>query len=159
MSISVVTRHMCLNGDLLGSGNVSVAGNIQGSVNIEGRLTVEASGEVSGNADVQEAWIAGSINGDVRATVLIRVTATGRVGGEIVAPRVLVDPGAMIRNNAFSDTAQEPEREDAPIVDVISQPPQRVESARDVNARIRERVTLKPQRHRVVMKKRTRIKK
>jgi len=149
---------MCLSGDVRGSNNLNVAGEIQGSVEIEGRLSIEATGRIAGHADVEEAWIAGEACGDVRATTLIHVTSTGRVHGEIVAPRIIVDPGAVLKNaDKEIESTGDPDVHEAPIVDVISQPPQRVDSQSVL--RTRERLTRRPTRHRVVVKKRSERKK
>ena len=156
MSISVVTEGITVRGDIVGKDNLSIAGKVEGAVDIDGRLSVEESGHVMETVDVTEAWIAGTVNGDVRATALIHVAETGRVGGEIVAPRIIVDPGAVIRHNEYTDEVMERESTESPIVDVISQPPQRI-SQFDESAQKPE--TKEPRlshRRRVVVKKRTR---
>ena len=156
MSISVISEDVSVQGDVVGRDNLSIAGTVDGSVDVEGRLSIDASGLVTGTVDVQEAWIAGTVKGDVRATALIHVTETGRVGGEIVAPRIIVDPGAVIRHNEYADQVMETETVDSPIVDVISQPPQRVSTLNRTADRTSSATGQQTNRRRVVVKKRTR---
>ena len=157
MNLSVITKDMCIEGDLRGADNVNLAGEVRGSICIEGRLIVEQSGLIGGDVDAREVWIAGEIRGDIRATAVIHVTESGRVLGEVLSPRVIVDPGAVMKTAEPMETLTVADEAEPPVVDVISQPPRRVTQDASGIHFDPDRETARPRRRRVVVKKKVRI--
>jgi cytoskeletal protein CcmA (bactofilin family) len=156
MSVTVISKGMCLEGGLRGAGDLNVYGEIQGSVHIDGRACIEQSGLLGHDIEAREVWVAGEVRGNIQARVMVHVTETGRVLGDVSAPRVNVDAGAVMKTASPSGNKQSEEILEAPIIDVISQTPRRVASLDPEHSFDKNRLTARPRRRRVMVKKRAR---
>ena len=84
-----------LHGDLTGSGDLSVDGEIDGSIVLpEHVLSLGEHARVSAPITARRVHIAGQVVGDVTATEVVVLEATGSVTGNIVAPTVAIADGA-----------------------------------------------------------------
>src|SRR5262245_47957480 len=95
--VGVRTR---VRGKLHGEGAVLVCGTLRGDIHVQGGLTIAPGAAVEASVDVEQARIAGRVQGDVRARDLLRVDDTGRIDGGIIAPVVDLRPGSVIRGKA-----------------------------------------------------------
>ncbi len=62
-----------------------------------GDIVVERKGNVAAQVMAQNLLVKGRIKGSVQARDLIEIAKTGEVSGDIVAPRLIVKDGAMLR--------------------------------------------------------------
>ena len=62
-----------------------------------GDVVVEKRGTVAAKVLAQNLVIKGQVQGEVRARGKIEITGTGRVQGDLCAPRLVVKAGARIR--------------------------------------------------------------
>lgn len=77
-----------------------VDGHLTGKVTSdEGTLIVGSTGQVDANIDVATAMINGTVNGDVTATEKLELGRTARVVGDLNAPRLVVEDGAILEGS------------------------------------------------------------
>lgn len=95
-----------IKGDITGDENVIVEGLIEGSVRISRDLRVGTGGSVKATVSAQAITIAGELVGDCHASQRVVIEASGRMTGNIRAPRVVIVEGASFRGN--SDMSQRP---------------------------------------------------
>jgi cytoskeletal protein CcmA (bactofilin family) len=89
-----------------------VDGHLIGTVSSEnGTLIVGTNGQVDANVSVAAAMINGSVNGDVVATEKLQLGRTARVLGNIQAPRLIVEEGAILEGGCSMLRARESEEE------------------------------------------------
>jgi cytoskeletal protein CcmA (bactofilin family) len=103
---TVIGAESLVKGRIAGDEDVLVEGRVEGQIALSKTLYVEASGIVVADVNVDQAVIGGTVVGDVHARTAVQVTATGRVVGQVSAPRIVVSEGARLR--ASLDTAQQP---------------------------------------------------
>jgi cytoskeletal protein CcmA (bactofilin family) len=60
-------------------------------------LTVGSGAEVKADLAAQKVTISGTVTGNVTATDIVDLRATGSVEGDIVAPRLIMADGAIVR--------------------------------------------------------------
>lgn len=89
---TVVSARNELNGDLKVKGDVQVRGKVIGSVWSDG--VVEVDGVVDGSVRGAEVICRGTIKGNVRASVLIRLEKGCFLGGDATAPAIVRMEGA-----------------------------------------------------------------
>jgi cytoskeletal protein CcmA (bactofilin family) len=77
-------------------GDVVVAGEVAGEVHGAGRLEVSESAHIHGDIVVEEILIAGTVDGDVRASRCIAVRAGATVRGTLEAPYMVMDDGCAV---------------------------------------------------------------
>jgi cytoskeletal protein CcmA (bactofilin family) len=89
-----------------------VDGHLIGTVSSEnGTLIVGTNGQVDANITVAAAMINGAVNGDIVATEKLQLGRTARVLGNIQAPRLIVEEGAILEGGCSMLRARETEEE------------------------------------------------
>jgi cytoskeletal protein CcmA (bactofilin family) len=89
-----------IKGEITGDENVSVDGHVEGSINITRDLRIGTGGSVKATVSAQSVFVAGELVGDCHASQRVQIEATGRVTGNIRAPRVVIVEGATFRGNS-----------------------------------------------------------
>jgi len=89
-----------IKGELTGEENVIVEGHVEGSIRISRDLTVGTGGVVKATVSAQSIVVAGELVGDCQATQRVQIETTGRLTGNIRAPRVVIVEGATFRGNS-----------------------------------------------------------
>jgi cytoskeletal protein CcmA (bactofilin family) len=89
-----------ISGEVSGEDNVVVEGTVEGKINIAHDLRVGPGGRVKANVTAQSVVVAGELVGDCQATQRVQIEATGKMTGNIRAPRVVIVEGATFRGNS-----------------------------------------------------------
>lgn len=93
---TVVGETIIITGDVQGDENLTVYGRIDGTIALSKHLTVAESGIVKAEVQVQAAIVSGIVVGNITATDYIEITVTGRLVGDIKAPRIIIARGARV---------------------------------------------------------------
>lgn len=120
-----------LKGDASFKAMLRVDGHLSGQVTSEsGTLLVGTNGVVDANVNVAVATIHGTINGDIIATQRLELGRTARVNGNIQAPSLMIEQGAifegscrMVELKAAQDKSKKREERAANTDDAISSMP------------------------------------
>jgi len=101
-----------LTGETSFQAMLRVDGNLVGSVSSDtGTLIVGTNGQVDANVAVGTATINGVVNGDIVATEKIQLGRTARVIGNIEAPRLIIEEGALLEGGCKMIKALEKQAE------------------------------------------------
>jgi cytoskeletal protein CcmA (bactofilin family) len=97
-----------LSGETNFQAMLRVDGHLVGSVTSEsGTLIVGTQGQVDASVSVSAAMINGTVNGDIIATERIQLGRTARVVGNIQAPRLMIEEGAILEGGCIMLKARE----------------------------------------------------
>jgi cytoskeletal protein CcmA (bactofilin family) len=96
---TIVGQTMLIKGNLEGDEDLTVQGRIEGSLSLTKTLIIEPSGVVKADVSVANAIVSGVMVGNLTASDSLEITETGRMVGDIRAPRVIVVEGASVRGN------------------------------------------------------------
>lgn len=97
-----------LNGEISFQSMLRVDGNVTGRVSSDtGTLLVGSTGKVEANISVGSAVINGVVNGDIVATERIEIGRQARVRGNITAPNLVVEEGAVFEGACSMVKARE----------------------------------------------------
>jgi cytoskeletal protein CcmA (bactofilin family) len=99
-SACVIGAKTTVKGDLLGDEDVQVDGTVEGLVRISRDLKIGTSGVVRATVEAASVVISGELVGDCKASVRVEIHATGRLTGNIRAPKIVIAEGAMFRGNS-----------------------------------------------------------
>ena len=89
-----------IKGDITGDENLVIEGQVEGNVDLSDHsLTIGDSGTVNANLHAKTVQIHGTVNGDIDGAELVVVSKSGRVLGNIVAPRVTLEEGAQFKGS------------------------------------------------------------
>jgi len=94
--ISIIGPGMRVVGDCDADGAIRVEGTVQGNIRAGKAVVVGKGGVVDGDIFTQDAVIAGTVKGVLRVESRLEIQATSRIEGEIIAPRMQLEEGAML---------------------------------------------------------------
>jgi cytoskeletal protein CcmA (bactofilin family) len=93
-----VGSSVVIKGELSAKEDIRIAGRVEGRVDVDGfTLTVEPSAEVDADISASGIIIAGTVKGSIVAEQRIELRSTASVEGDLTAPVVRVDEGAVLR--------------------------------------------------------------
>jgi cytoskeletal protein CcmA (bactofilin family) len=101
---AVIGPGIVINGDISGTESLVIEGKVEGKINLPGhQVEVGKSGRV--NADVQAKYIRvdGELKGDIDGREKVVITKSGNVRGNIKAPRVMLEDGAIFKGSIDID--------------------------------------------------------
>lgn len=97
-----------LTGETVFQAMLRVDGHLVGSIASDsGTLIVGTNGQVDANISVAVANISGSVNGDIIASEKIQLGRTAKVIGNIQAPRLTIEDGAVLEGGCTMLKARE----------------------------------------------------
>lgn len=92
-----------VNGRLTGSEDVTVVGRVEGTVALDSQLMVAEDGEVVAEVEADTVTIEGTLDGDIVADDTVRLMPGCQVTGNIRAPRINIEEGALFKGNIDMD--------------------------------------------------------
>ena len=92
-----IGKSISIKGDLTGNEDLVIEGNIEGRVDLpNNELTIGPEGKIKADIHAKSAVVVGHVSGNVSATERIEVQASGIVDGDVHAPRLVVEEGAVL---------------------------------------------------------------
>ena len=92
----VVGREICLKGEITACDKLVVEGVVEVTLPSARAIEVSPSGRFTGNADVAEADISGSFEGELMARERLIVRAGGHVKGKVRYGRIVIEAGGEV---------------------------------------------------------------
>jgi cytoskeletal protein CcmA (bactofilin family) len=103
-----------IKGEIRGNEDLVVHGRVEGSIDIgEGLLIVTREGEIDADVNARVINVEGRAEGNLQASEQIIVRKTGKVRGELTAPRVGLDFGCKFSGSIDSDVRETTEKKSA----------------------------------------------
>jgi cytoskeletal protein CcmA (bactofilin family) len=97
---SVIGSSIVIKGDVTGDENLIIEGKVEGKIDLNTKeVTVGSSGRVNANISAKVIKIDGEVKGDMAGNEKVIISKTGRVKGNIVAPRVTLEDGANFKGS------------------------------------------------------------
>jgi len=96
----VIGPKTVVKGELLGDEDVVVEGKVEGHVRLKRDLRVSPGGAVHATVDAQSIIVSGEVLGDCTATQRVEIQASGRLTGNIRAPKIVIAEGAVFKGNS-----------------------------------------------------------
>src|SRR5438045_5135957 len=96
----VIAPKTVVKGEITGDEDIVVEGNVEGQIRISRDLRVGANGVVKATVEAQSIIVSGELIGDCQAAVRVEIQSTGRLTGNIRAPKIVIAEGALFRGNS-----------------------------------------------------------
>lgn len=98
--VAMIGPGIGISGDVNANSNLKVEGQIEGrSVKSSHDIEISEMGKVTASVMAKVVKVAGEVTGDISGSEKVLITRTGRVQGNIVAPRVQLEDGAIFRGS------------------------------------------------------------
>lgn len=132
--VAMIGQGISISGDVVADSNLKVEGRIEGrSVQSSHDIEIGESGKVRASIIAREVKIAGEVVGDVGGAEKVYISRTGRVQGNIVAPRVQLEDGALFRGSIDMNPAEPAAKKaDSPKKKAESVAPKAIPAGKDV---------------------------
>jgi cytoskeletal protein CcmA (bactofilin family) len=100
-----------IKGTVSGEEDLVIQGKVEGSVELGSHeVSVGQSGQVNADITAKMVQIDGEVAGDIRGHEKVVITKSGNVRGNIVAPRVTLEDGAIFKGSIDMDPGEESPR-------------------------------------------------
>jgi cytoskeletal protein CcmA (bactofilin family) len=96
----VIGAKTTLKGEVIGEEDIVVEGRVEGTVRIARDLIVAAGGGVEASVNARCVTVSGQLTGDCNVQERMEITASGKVFGDIKAPKIVIAEGAVFRGNS-----------------------------------------------------------
>lgn len=104
---AVIGSTIKIKGDISGDENLIIEGSVEGSVALSGHdLTVGQKGQVKANLTAKTVKVEGTVTGDITGSEKVIITKSGKVLGNLVAPRVTLEDGAKFKGSIDMDPGE-----------------------------------------------------
>ncbi len=96
-----------ITGDITGEEDLVIEGQVEGEIKINShQVTVGKSGDVKANVTAKNIKIEGTVRGDITGNEKVIIANSGNVRGNIVAPRVTLEDGAVFKGSIDMDPSE-----------------------------------------------------
>lgn len=96
---SIIAEGISISGTLSFQRLVRIDGHFQGELRSSGKLIVGPTGTIESDLDLEEAFIAGKVVGDIKVKKRLVLRGRAEVRGNITAPVLSVDEGVLLIGN------------------------------------------------------------
>jgi cytoskeletal protein CcmA (bactofilin family) len=103
---TVIGKGITVKGELFGEEDVKIEGRVEGKIRLTKNLLVGQTGVVEADVEAENINIGGTVTGNLMAQNRVEIVASGKMMGDIKAPRVVVAEGAHFKGNVDMDTSK-----------------------------------------------------
>jgi len=98
--VAQIGKSIQVKGDITGDEDLIIEGRVEGMIRLEKhRVTIGASGDVQADIVARSILLAGTVRGNLIAGERVEIAASGRLTGDVQAPRLLMGEGAFVRGS------------------------------------------------------------
>jgi cytoskeletal protein CcmA (bactofilin family) len=95
---AIIGPSITIKGDVTGEEDLVIQGRVEGKVDLaQHNVTVGSNGRVKANIFGRSVTVEGEVEGDLHAEEQIAIRKAGKVRGNVSAPRVTIEDGAMFK--------------------------------------------------------------
>jgi len=99
-SMATMGQSIVFKGELTGDEDLEIEGQVDGVVQLANhQLTIGANGRLKAEVHAKSIVVIGQVEGNLTATERIEIQATGVVSGDLKAPRLNVQEGAVLNGS------------------------------------------------------------
>lgn len=97
-----------IKGTVSGDEDLTVQGRVEGTIDLGSHeVSVGESGKVNADITAKTVRIDGQVSGDIRGIEKVVISKSGNVHGNIIAPRVTLEDGAIFKGSIDMDPGEE----------------------------------------------------
>jgi cytoskeletal protein CcmA (bactofilin family) len=105
--VAMVGQGISISGDVKADSNLKIEGRIEGrSVQCSHNVEVAETGQVNASIMANVVKVSGTVLGDIGGKEKVFISSSGRVQGNIIAPRVQLEDGALFRGSIDMNPAE-----------------------------------------------------
>ncbi|REJ86281.1 MAG: polymer-forming cytoskeletal protein [Acidobacteria bacterium] len=97
---SILGSTITIQGELVGQEDIQISGRVEGEIRFAGNtVTISRSAQIDAGIQARRIEVEGTVNGNLEGSDEVVIRKTGRVEGNLKAPRVTLEDGATFRGS------------------------------------------------------------
>lgn len=105
---AVIGPGIHVNGEITGDENLIIEGRVDGKIRLKtNQVDVGQGGRVNADITAKVIKISGKVRGDLSGTEKVVIARSGNVHGNIVAPRMTLEDGAIFKGSIDMDPGEQ----------------------------------------------------
>lgn len=105
--VAMIGKGISITGDVMADTNLKIEGRVEGrTIQCTKDLEIAEAGQVKASIMANVVKISGTVSGDIGGSEKVLISKTGRVQGNIIAPRVQLEDGALFRGSIDMNPAE-----------------------------------------------------
>ena len=109
---TVIGNEAYFQGTITAKGSLRVDGRIDGSIVDAKTVTIGKTGKVKGDISCEICYTRGEIRGNIVALAHVEALSGSRLDGDIRAPKIMLEEGAVFNGNCSMDPARKAVRQE-----------------------------------------------
>jgi len=102
---SVLSPSIAIKGDISGTEDLVLEGKMEGTISLpKNEILIGPDGQVKADLTALKVSIEGRVTGDIRGSERVVIKHSGKVEGNIVAPRVVLEDGCQFKGSVEMNT-------------------------------------------------------
>ena len=103
----MIGSSIVIKGTVTGDEDLLIEGKVEGTIDLKSNVvSVGQSGRVSADINAKTVNIEGEVTGDITGNEKVVISKSGNVRGNIVAPRVTLEDGAIFKGSNDMDPGE-----------------------------------------------------
>ncbi|HVC20405.1 MAG TPA: polymer-forming cytoskeletal protein [Vicinamibacterales bacterium] len=91
-----IGRSVVIKGTITAAENIEIAGRVEGTIDVRDHLvTIAPDAKIFAKVSAKAVRVAGALTGEVTATDRVEVCQDGSIEGDVSAPRIAMQDGAV----------------------------------------------------------------
>ena len=104
---ATIGRSVVIKGEVSGAESLYIDGQVEGTLNFaDHRVTVGRNGNVQANIIARDVIIMGKVQGNLECTDRVDIRSEGSLTGDVVAERISVEDGAIMKGSVQVRSAE-----------------------------------------------------
>jgi len=109
---AIIGQSIHIKGELTGNEDLTIDGTVEGNIELkENNLTIGQNGNIKADINAKTVTITGEVQGNVNAEEKVEIRETGKLRGNIVAPRIVIADGAFFKGSVEMERKTNPMKE------------------------------------------------
>ena len=97
---ALISASIIITGDISGKEDIIINGSVEGTIDFrEHNVHIGESGRISANVIAKTIHVDGEVKGELRANEQVTINPSGRLVGDIRAPRVVLSDGCQFKGS------------------------------------------------------------
>ena len=105
-SMASIGKSITIQGDVSGDEDLVIDGTVDGKVELpDHQVTIGAHGTIRAELRAKSVLVIGCVTGNVHGSERVEIQATGRVEGDVTAPRLVIAEGGVVNGAIHMEQA------------------------------------------------------
>jgi cytoskeletal protein CcmA (bactofilin family) len=102
---SVIGDDTQIKGEIVTKGSIRMGGEFEGKIQARGDVLIGEGSHVTGTVAGAKVIVSGDVNGNITANAGLEITKKGKVFGDIISDKLIVDEGAIYKGKVTLESS------------------------------------------------------